>query len=202
MTPPTAAHPPARTPARSIAMLVAMLLLSGLVTVIAAYLALEWMPCRWFGASFEGGCGYGAMWTAAGMAVLLWPLLFLGAAALYFRRGRDATPSPVPMADAPSAQLVKLSRVVLGLTLLMQLMPLLLALAHVDLSLVADMALRWLTLLMLVLNAVFVYLIAVRSHRQLLALALALIAVLFGWMGAAGVGIYLHSQLRRSPPAG
>jgi hypothetical protein len=196
---PTAPDTPARTPARSIAMLVAMLLLSGLVTVIVAYLALEWMPCQWFGSSFEGACGYGALWTAAGVAVLLWPLLFLGAAALYFRRGRDAAVVP---AAAPPARLVTQWRVVLALTLLAQLLPLLLAFTHVDLSPAADTALRWLILLMLVLNAVLVYLIAARSQRQLLALALALIAVLFGWMGAAGVGIYLHSQLRRTPPAG
>lgn len=178
-------------------MLVVMLLVSGLVTVIAAYLALEWMPCKWFGSNFEGGCGYGAVWTAAGVALLLWPLLFLGAAALYFRRGRDATDAPALTEAAPPARMVTQWRVVLGLTLLAQLLPLLLVLAHVNFSSEADTVLRWLALLMLVLNAVMVYRIAVRSQRQLLALALALISALFGWMGAAGVGIYLHSQLRR-----
>jgi hypothetical protein len=38
----------------------------------------------------------------------------------------------------------------------------------------------------------------VRSQRQWLALVLALISLAFGWMGVAGVGIYLHSELRRA----
>lgn len=180
-------------------MLVVMLFISGVVTVIATYAALEWMPCQWFGSSFEGGCGYGALWTAAGVALLLWPLLFLGAAAWYFRRSRDinATQASAVPDATPSARLVKQWRVVLGLTLLAQLLPMALVLAHVYFSPAVDTVLRWLALFMLVLNAVLVYRIAVRSQRQWLALALALISVLFGWMGAAGVGIYLHSELRR-----
>jgi hypothetical protein len=181
-------------------MLVAMLLISGVVTVIATYAALEWMPCQWFGSSFEGGCGYGALWTAAGVALLLWPLLFLGAAALYFRRTRSTNPAQASAASdvLPSARLVTQWRVVLGLTLLAQLLPMALVLAHVNFSPEVDTVLRWLALFMLVLNAVLVYRIAVRSQRQWLALVLALISVLFGWMGAAGVGIYLHSELLRA----
>jgi hypothetical protein len=179
-------------------MLVAMLLISGVVTVIVTYAALEWMPCQWFGSSFEGGCGYGALWTAAGVAFLLWPLLFLGAATLYFRRTRTATGASAASDAAPSARLVKQWRVVLGLTLLAQLLPMALVLAHVNFSPEVDTVLRWLALFMLVLNAVLVYRVAVRSQRQWLALVLALISLAFGWMGAAGVGIYLHSGLRRA----
>jgi hypothetical protein len=83
-------QPASRTPARSVAMLAAMLLISALVTAIAAYLALEWMPCSWFGSGFEGACGYGAVWSVAAGAFLLWPVLFLAAAAVYFRRGQRA----------------------------------------------------------------------------------------------------------------
>ena len=195
---PANSHTSAQTPGRSIAVLVAMLLISGVVTVIATYAALEWMPCRWFGSSFEGACGYGALWTAAGLAFLLWPLLFLGAATLYFRRTRTATGAPAASDAASPPRLVKQWRVVLGLTLLAQLLPMVLVFAHVDFSSEVDTVLRWLALFMLVLNAVLVYRIAVCSQRQWLALVLALISVLFGWMGAAGVGIYLHSELRRA----
>jgi hypothetical protein len=73
-----------------------------------------------------------------------------------------------------------------------------LVLAHVNFSPEVDTVLRWLALFMLVLNAVLVYRVAVRSQRQWLALVLALISLAFGWMGAAGVGIYLHSGLRRA----
>lgn len=57
-------------------------LLSALATALLAFMALELMPCSWFGSASEGACGYGAVFAVMGAApivfLLLLVLLFIG----------------------------------------------------------------------------------------------------------------------------
>ena len=66
--------------------LLAMLIGSAVLAVAVAYVALENMPCRWFGSAFEGGCGFGALGASAGVALIVFVIAFGCAARLYFRR--------------------------------------------------------------------------------------------------------------------
>lgn len=49
-------------------------LLAALATAAIGYLALELMPCSWFGGRAEGACGYEAVFAVMGAA----PIVFLG----------------------------------------------------------------------------------------------------------------------------
>lgn len=67
-------------------------LLSALATALIAFLALELMPCSWFGSHSEGACGYGAVFAVMGAA----PFVFLVLTAVlcigYARRRARAAP--------------------------------------------------------------------------------------------------------------
>lgn len=47
---------------------------------MVAYVALETLPCRWFGTGFEGACAYGVLWAsiALGLSVAVGLLAYLG----------------------------------------------------------------------------------------------------------------------------
>jgi uncharacterized membrane protein YedE/YeeE len=41
-----------------------------------AYVALETLPCHWFGTGFEGACAYGALWASIGTGLERFPIVF------------------------------------------------------------------------------------------------------------------------------
>ena len=45
--------------------------LSVLLGFGAGYFATAVLPCQWFGSNFEGACGYGALWAAIGIGVVV-----------------------------------------------------------------------------------------------------------------------------------
>ncbi len=64
-----------------ICMFVVILLLSASFSTLLGYGLLEVMPCHWFGSSFEGTCGYRAIFfTFAGCLVLTFILTTIGVA--------------------------------------------------------------------------------------------------------------------------
>lgn len=66
-----------------------MLALSALlISGALGYAALHVMPCSWFGSSFEGGCGYGALYSTVAVALLLSLLLFVAFTVTYLRGER------------------------------------------------------------------------------------------------------------------
>lgn len=65
--------------------LLALFIGSVLATALFAYFWLEHMTCRG-SSNFEGGCGYGAVMAAAGLSLILCPVLFVGSTLLYFKR--------------------------------------------------------------------------------------------------------------------
>lgn len=80
---------------QSVCMFVLIVLLSASFSALLGYGVLEIMPCQWFGSSFEGTCGYRAIFfTFAGGFVLTFILTiigmakFLGMMTLYKDRGQ------------------------------------------------------------------------------------------------------------------
>ena len=61
-------------------------LLSALATALLAFMALELMPCSWFGSASEGACGYGAVFAVMGAAPIVFLLLLMVLCIGYARR--------------------------------------------------------------------------------------------------------------------
>lgn len=61
-------------------------LLSALATALLAFMALELMPCSWFGSASEGACGYGAVFAVMGAAPIVFLLLLVLLCIGYARR--------------------------------------------------------------------------------------------------------------------
>jgi len=74
-------------------LLVASLLVSLLFGAVAAYLAVETLPCRWFGTGFEGACAYGALWASIGIGLAAAVLSF----AYFCNRLRRSRASSLPV---------------------------------------------------------------------------------------------------------
>jgi hypothetical protein len=76
---------------RTALLLVASLLGSLLFGAVVAYVAVETLPCHWFGTGFEGACADGALWASVGIGLAAAVLSFV-----YFcyrlLRGRAASP--------------------------------------------------------------------------------------------------------------
>jgi uncharacterized membrane protein len=58
-----------------------LLLLSSLVAslvfgALVAYVAMEALPCHWFGTGFEGACAYGVLYTSLGIGLVSVLLMF------------------------------------------------------------------------------------------------------------------------------
>jgi hypothetical protein len=56
---------------RSTVVILGSVALGASVGVIVGYVMMLTMPCRWFGSSFEGACGYGAMYASIGVGALI-----------------------------------------------------------------------------------------------------------------------------------
>lgn len=41
-----------------------------------AYVAVETLPCHWFGTAFEGACAYGVLWTSIALGLVAAVLSF------------------------------------------------------------------------------------------------------------------------------
>ena len=66
-------------------------LLSALATTFLAFMALELMPCSWFGGGSEGACGYGAVFAVMGAAPIVFLVLMVALCIGYARRrGKQA----------------------------------------------------------------------------------------------------------------
>lgn len=185
---------------KTLFVLLALFIGSVLVTALFAYVWLEHMTCRG-SSNFEGGCGYGAVMAAAGLSLILCPVLFAGSALLYFKRrkgsGALANASQREVA-VPASGLVTQWRVVFALTLAVNVLPLLLIFSDMYWSARWLTALSWLGVLMLLVNGFMAYKVAARMGQQPIIMAVA--SVVVGWMGAAGVFIYLHTLIGRAQP--
>ena len=75
---------------RTFLSLLAALAVSLVVGSVTAYVALETLPCHWFGPVMEGSCAYGALWAALGLGLLsaVLSLAYLGYRVLRGRRLR------------------------------------------------------------------------------------------------------------------
>ena len=86
---------------RIVLLLLASLVVSLVVGSGATYLALETLPCHWFGTGFEGACAYGAIWAAIGIGVLAAVVLFAYLGYRVLRRRLDRTSNLVVNSRAP-----------------------------------------------------------------------------------------------------
>lgn len=179
-------------------MLLLMFTGSALVTAAFAYAALEWewMPCR---SNFEGGCGYGAVMAVAGMSFILFPVLFVGSALLYFRRTRAGAPAQAASADiaSPRPKLLTQWRAIFALALFVNALPLLLMFSDLYLSSLLVNVLWWAGMLTLLANAVMAYRVAGHYLQKPMPIVMAVLSGVVGWIGAVGVFIYLHVTIAR-----
>ncbi len=82
----------------------ALALLALSISAALGYAALHVMPCSWFGSSFEGACGYGALYATVAGALLLSLILFVTFTVVYLRRERAGSASASVSAAAASGQ--------------------------------------------------------------------------------------------------
>ncbi|GJJ02848.1 hypothetical protein RugamoR64_33860 [Duganella rhizosphaerae] len=192
--------PAVRSTAGTLLTLLLALVASVCIACAIVYVALDAIPCSWFGSTFEGACGFRAMMMGVAASVALSALLFLVFVVLYFR-WRPAGP-PAPMlseqesTDAP--RLLLRWRAVFALLLVAHALPLL-DMVGFHYPWQFSSGLWWLGMLLLSVNAVMVYLVAKLYQYQPAVLALA--SVLIGVIGAIGVFIFLHTAGGKRPAA-
>jgi ABC-type phosphate/phosphonate transport system permease subunit len=71
---------------KSIAVAIALSLLAAIGAAILGAIAVNTLPCSWFGSGFEGGCGLGAVLFVSAASVLLAVVLAITFNVLYFRK--------------------------------------------------------------------------------------------------------------------
>ena len=71
---------------KSIAVAIALSLLAAIGAAILGAIAVNTLPCSWFGSGFEGGCGLGAVLLVSAASVLLAVVLAITFNVLYFRK--------------------------------------------------------------------------------------------------------------------
>jgi hypothetical protein len=57
-------------------LLLGSLIASFALGALVAYIALEALPCHWFGTAFEGACAYGVLYTSIGIGLAVAVLAF------------------------------------------------------------------------------------------------------------------------------
>lgn len=82
-----------------------LFILAVAITAALAMVALVTMPCAWFGSSFEGGCGLGAMLATFAVAVPTCIVLFLGFLTMYLRRRATGSPAALRKISARNVRL-------------------------------------------------------------------------------------------------
>ncbi len=65
---------------RTFLLLLASLVVSLVFGSVVAFVAIETLPCHWFGTAFEGACAYGVLWAsiAIGLVAAVLSLAYLG----------------------------------------------------------------------------------------------------------------------------
>lgn len=80
--------PEVRRILRQLAVVAGLALSALLISGALGYLAVSVMPCSWFGSSFEGACGYRAVYTTMAASLLLSLVMFVAFTVIYLRRER------------------------------------------------------------------------------------------------------------------
>ena len=76
---------------RTFLFLLAALVVSLIFGLVVACVAIETLPCHWFGTGFEGACAYGALWTSIGIGLSAVVLSFAYLSYRLFRRRGSRT---------------------------------------------------------------------------------------------------------------
>lgn len=139
--------------------------LGGFVSIVAAF---EWMPCLSFDPRWEDGCGDWNSVLLAAVSVIPTPLLFVGSAYFYFRRGKAAVPAQAAPSNTSrlSPSLLRQLRVTFAVMLVMSALPLLAMALEYQLPPFWE-ATSWVTeLLGLLAHAVMVYRVAAHMYPK------------------------------------
>ena len=78
---------------RTFLLLLATLIASLALGVLATYIAIETLPCEWFGTSFEGACAYGALYASFAIGLLVAITLFAWLVYRIMRGRKKASPA-------------------------------------------------------------------------------------------------------------
>jgi hypothetical protein len=71
---------------KTIAIATGLSLLAVVAASIVGVVALEVLPCSWFGSTFEGSCAYGAFYIVSAASLVLAVGLAVAFNVLYFRK--------------------------------------------------------------------------------------------------------------------
>ncbi|MGK5024121.1 hypothetical protein [Janthinobacterium sp. RB2R34] len=66
-------------------------LFAALATAVLGFLALNVLPCSWFGSAAEGACGYGATFAVLGASPFVFLVLLVAFCIVYARRQAKAS---------------------------------------------------------------------------------------------------------------
>lgn len=198
MTP--ANNPPGAV--RTVLIFLGMLLGAALAAAGAAFAALNWLPCRWFGSAFEGGCGYGAVAASGAIATTVFLVVFGAAVALYLRRSPAQVRRDRELRDHPSPEQALLTpwHATFAFMLLANSLPLWLMFADIDVASPWARAWWWAGSASLLAHAVMAYRVARRYMPAPGRLVLAAACVVVGPLGAVAVFVYLRWRIARGRP--
>jgi hypothetical protein len=188
--------------ARTVLIFLGMLLGAALAAAGAALAALNWLPCRWFGSAFEGGCGYGAVAASGVIATTVFLVVFGAAVALYLRRSPAQARRDLALRDrrSPEQALLTPWHATFALMLLANSLPLWLMFADIDVTSPWARAWWWAGSASLPANAVMMYRVARRYLPTPVRLVLAAASVVVGPLGAVAVFLYLRWRIARGRP--
>ena len=71
---------------KSIAVAIGLTIAAVIAASVLGAIAVNILPCSWFGSGFEGGCGIGAVLFVSAASVLLAIVLAITFNVLYFRK--------------------------------------------------------------------------------------------------------------------
>ena len=78
---------------RTFFLLLASLVVSLVLGSVVAYVAIDTLPCHWFGTGFEGACAYGVLWASIAIGLAVAVLLFAYLCYRVLRRRVTRTPN-------------------------------------------------------------------------------------------------------------